>query len=104
MAYIKTLLRNYYLGDQLYYSEKADRYILASCEFYANAILEQMQFNCDDLKVVYNLTDADKVIHRKGSLVHIHCRLGRITAESALALGVPSRLDTTKPLGELPYA
>ena len=103
MHYIKTKLRKYYVGDKLYYSKSADRYILASCDFYAKEILQQMQFKTNYLELIYNLTDADVVIHRRGSLLHIKCAIGDITAESTFVLGVPKPLDTTQPLGVLCY-
>lgn len=103
MHYIKTALRKYYIGDKLYYSKSADRYIIASCDFYAHEIFKQMQFKSDDVELIYHITDADTIIHRKGSLLHLKCALGDITAESTFVLGVPRGLDTTQPIGVLNY-
>lgn len=88
---------NIFLGEEIFYSESADHYVLAPSISQAEEVLTIQGLPATDIKHACTLTEASRLLHRLGARVTVVHNGYTHVVDTVLALGVPKGLDTTKP-------
>lgn len=98
MFIISTPIKVYSLGNNIFYSESANRHIMCDTAQQAIEILSTLGFHATDIVQVERLNESATVLHRCGERLAVRIGSRTYDTDSLLALGTPKGLDTTHPL------